>query len=255
MPDYLPNAEPFFFPGNRIGCLLVHGFTGTPYEMRELGTRLAARGYTVLGPALAGHATSLEEMARTRWQDWYGTVTTAYDQLREECDAVVPIGLSLGALLSLHLAAHRPVNAVVAVSPPFGVHNPLIPLFRTFPFLFNFIPLVKKNPSENDTQDPSVAPRHPEYDATPTACAASLIFDLFPHLRGDLRDIRAPLLLIQSRNDRVIPPDSITLYNAQVGSTVKQVVWVERSGHLVLEDFEKEKAFACIIDFLRTHVG
>ncbi len=255
MPEYLPNAEPFFFSGNHIGCLLIHGFTGTPYEMRELGTRLAAQGYTVHGPALAGHATSVTDMACTGWKDWYGTVTTAYDQLRAQCDTVVPIGLSLGGMLSLHLAAHRPVNAVIAVSPPFGIHDSRIPLFRTFPFLFNLIRFVKKNPNESDTQDPRIASQHPEYDAIPTACASSLIFDFFPHLEGDLRDIRAPALLIQSRNDRTIPPDSISQYHARIGATEKEMVWVEKSGHLVLEDYDKEKAFACILEFVRAHVA
>ncbi len=255
MPTFLPNAEPFFFPGNRIGCLLIHGFTGTPYEMRELGTRLSAQGYTVLGPALAGHATSLADMECTGWRDWYGTVTAAYDELRAQCDVVIPIGLSLGALLSLHLAAHRPVAGVVAVSPPYGIRNPLIPVFRTFPFLFSFIRYIKKNPHDSDTQDPTVAPRHPEYPALPTRCAASLAMDFIPHLERDLGDVRAPALLIQSHGDRSIPPDSITRYDRYLGSPEKQLLWVDRSGHLVLEDYEKEKAFACILDFVARHTA
>src|SRR5512141_3506758 len=97
MPNYLPNAEPFFYSGNHVGCLLVHGFTGTPYEMHELGRRLAAQGYTVLGPALAGHATCLQDMIPTRWPDWYGSVTSGYDRLSEQCDTLFVIGLSLGA--------------------------------------------------------------------------------------------------------------------------------------------------------------
>ena len=43
----IPTAEPFFFPGNRIGCLLVHGFTGAPKEMRWMGEYLNQQGYTV----------------------------------------------------------------------------------------------------------------------------------------------------------------------------------------------------------------
>src|SRR5512142_1739866 len=115
MPDYMPNAEPFFFPGNHVGCLLIHGFTGTPYEMRELGERLAAEEYSVLGPALAGHATDLDQMCTTRWQDWYASVTSAYDRLRDTCDLIFPIGLSLGALLALHISAHKPVTGVVSI--------------------------------------------------------------------------------------------------------------------------------------------
>ena len=28
----IPGAEPFFFPGGEISCLLAHGFTGAPKE-------------------------------------------------------------------------------------------------------------------------------------------------------------------------------------------------------------------------------
>ena len=250
MPEYMRGAEPFFFAGNHLGCLLVHGFTGTPFEVRELGQRLSAQGYTVLGPALAGHATTFSDMLPTRWTDWYTSVTAAYDQLRAQCDTIFPIGLSLGGLLCLHLAAHRPVTGVVAVSAPFSIENSLIPLFRTFPLLYNLIPFVKKNPKDNDTVDPTVCIHHPEYPGNPTRCAASLIFDFLPHLRNDLRDIGVPTLLIQSHGDRVIPANSMDEFYARIGSRDIEKVWVDKSGHLVLEDYSKEIAFTRILQFI-----
>ena len=42
----IPSAEPFYYQGNKIGCLLIHGFTGTPKEMRLMGEYLANQGYT-----------------------------------------------------------------------------------------------------------------------------------------------------------------------------------------------------------------
>ncbi len=255
MPNYLSNAEPFYFPGNRVGCLLIHGFTGTPYEMRELGERLAARGYTVLGPALAGHATKLEDMLPTRWTDWYASVTAAYDQLRAECDPIFPIGLSLGGALALHLAAHRPIAGVVAISAPFSIRNPLLPLFQLFPFLYDVIPTIAKRAADVDAVDSNILVHHPEYPAYPTRAAASLIFVFLPHLHDDLRDLGAPVLLIQSRGDRAIPANSMNEYARQIASPQIETLWLERSGHLVLEDVSKEQAFAAILNFVRSRVG
>jgi carboxylesterase len=255
MPNYLPGAEPFYFPGNRVGCLLIHGFTGTPYEMRGLGEHLAAEGYTVLGPALAGHATYPEAMLPTRWYDWYGTVTAAYEQLTTQCDAIFPIGLSLGGTLVLHLAAHRPVTGVVAVSTPFTVENRLISFFKRFPFLLNFVPSIRKNPNDNDTEDHTIRAHHPEYPINYTRPAASVILELLPHLHNDLRDIHVPVLLLQARRDRVIPPNSMETYFARIASTDKEMVWLDRGGHLALEDYAKEIAFAHILDFIRTHIA
>ena len=33
----MQGAEPFFFPGNDVGVLVCHGFTGTTQSMRPLG--------------------------------------------------------------------------------------------------------------------------------------------------------------------------------------------------------------------------
>lgn len=254
MPAYMANAEPFFFTGNRVGCLLIHGFTGTPYEMRELGQRLSAQGYTVAGPVLAGHATCLADMAETRWTDWYASITTAYDRLCNQCESVFAIGLSLGGLLALHLAAHEPVKGVVAISTPFRVDNPLIGPLRAVPFLTKFIPYLRKNPKDDDTRDPEVRRKHPAYDSNPTRCAASLILDLIPHVEKELGKIRAPALLMQSRDDRTIAPDSVDRFNERIGSAERRIVWLKNSGHLVLEDYAKDQAFAEILHFVAAHL-
>ena len=81
-PLTMPTAEPFFIPGGKTGCLLLHGFTGTPKEMRMLGDSLAESGYTVLAPRHFGHAINPEAMGRARWQDWLASVEDGMNLLR-----------------------------------------------------------------------------------------------------------------------------------------------------------------------------
>jgi carboxylesterase len=181
-------------------------------------------------------------------------VTAAYDELRDHCDAIFPIGLSLGGLLAIHLAAHRPVNGVVAVSTPFTIRNPLIPLFKYLPFLFDLVPYIKKDPGNDDTEDQSVRARHPWYPINPTRCAANLIFDFVPQVHSDLRNVRAPALLIQARGDRVIPPDSIDQFYARLASSQKEKICLPRGGHLALEDYSKEEAFSHILRFVQANL-
>ncbi len=252
--QYIHGAEPFFHRGNSVGCLLLHGFTGTPNEMRELGTRLHAHGYTVHGPALAGHATKIEDMLPTRWDDWYRTATEAYDQLSETCETIFAIGLSLGGMLALHLAAHRAVSGVVGIGTPASVKNWKIFPFRILPPLFRLMPTIKKNLARSDAQDPNLNGNHIRYMEYPTLAAASMIRDFFPHVMNDLRDVRAPALLFQAHGDRVVPRRSMETIHAKLGSREKEMVWLERGGHQVLEDYDKEKASEQIARFIHDHI-
>jgi esterase/lipase len=62
------------------------------------------------------------------------------------------------------------------------------------------------------------------------------------------------VLMLQGRQDRTVLADAMPRYNEQIASTDKQMVWIENSGHLVLEDYSKEQAFARILEFVGTRV-
>src|SRR5438270_619582 len=108
--------QPFRIRGGTRGCLLIHGFAGTPPEMRGVGEFLAARGYDVIGPLLAGHGLTPQAMALTRWPDWVRSAEGALASLRRDCRDVFVAGQSLGGTLALHLAATHPdVKGVITL--------------------------------------------------------------------------------------------------------------------------------------------
>src|SRR5260370_39578540 len=90
----------FFFPGEGVSALLVHGLTGTPYEMRYLGERLAARGVRVRGVKLAGHAGLPEELGAVGYGNWYERGGNGLEDLRPYSEPVVSVGLAVGAGLA-----------------------------------------------------------------------------------------------------------------------------------------------------------
>lgn len=130
----------FFYPGGAEAVLLIHGLTGTPTEMRFVGKALAEAGYTVYGMQLAGHCGSETDLLHTSWRDWSASVEAAYDELARRHDAVFAAGLSMGAVLALHLAARRPVKGVALYSTTLRYDGWSVPRFR---FL---LPLVLKSP-------------------------------------------------------------------------------------------------------------
>ena len=74
----LPGAGAYWFEGNDIGCLLVHGFTGTPQNVRPLADYLARRGLAVSAPRMPGHGTAVQDLDATGPQDWLGAPRTRW---------------------------------------------------------------------------------------------------------------------------------------------------------------------------------
>ena len=58
-------------------------------------------------PRLPGHGTTWQEMARTRWEDWYAEIDRAYEELRGQTGEIFVMGMSMGASLALRLAELR----------------------------------------------------------------------------------------------------------------------------------------------------
>jgi carboxylesterase len=246
MSMIMPGAEPFFFEGNRIGVLLLHGFTGAPNEMRGLGGYLAERGLTVSGILIAGHGTTPEEMTRTTWRDWWGSARQGLRELQARCDKVFVMGLSMGGALTLHLAAHYTVAGIVLMGAPIFLHEWRLRLINTP--LRRVLPYVKKG--KGDIEDPTLRDQHVEYPVYPTACFASLL-EFLAHLRGDLGEIEAPTLLIHARGDKGVPPENMPYIYGCIGSQDKAMMWVERGGHIVTEDWDRELVFERAWGFVR----
>lgn len=241
----IKGAEPFLFKGGKYGVILVHGFTGSPSHMRPLGQFLNRQGFTVFGPRLCGHGTSREDMAKTTWPDWYSSVEDGYHLLGTLCDYVHIVGLSLGGLLSLKLAAAYPLCGIVAINTPIFIADkrlPLLPLLPLYRLFRDYIPKNRRKLDVNPLLNIS-------YEYTPLACLSSLL-ELAENTRSVLPQVYQPALIIQSRNEPAVDPQSAQYLYDKINSRDKQLLWLERSGHLATIDSEHQLVFDHIADFL-----
>jgi carboxylesterase len=240
----MKGAEPFLLPGGEHGVLLVHGFTGSPSEMRLLGEYLNREaGFTVLAPRLCGHGTAVNDMESMKWPQWYGAVEDGYHFLKALCSTISVVGLSMGGLFTLKLSTEYEVNKIVSLNSPIFIADkrlkylPVVKLFRRYE--------LKKRRKLPDL-DPLYSIY---YEKVPLKSIISLQA-LIRHMEEKLPEVETPILVVQSKHDRTVKPESGSYIYEKVGSREKEMRWFERSGHLISLDIEREEAFKAIAEFL-----
>jgi carboxylesterase len=242
----IPTAEPFFYSGGETGTLLIHGFTGTPKEMRWMGEYLAGKGYSVLGVRLFGHATRPEDMLRARLEDWLASVEDGLNLLKTSTKRQFVMGLSMGGILALIAGARYPLSGVVAMSTPFNL--PADPRLPLLPILSLLQPRVGKGAS--DWHNPQAALDHVDYPYYPTRAILTLQ-KLIGVMHTSLPGVKAPVLLMQSHQDHGIPAESMESIFNLLGSADKQMLWLENSGHVITREPEREVVFSAAESFMR----
>lgn len=247
----IPGAEPFLFTAGKTGCVLVHGFTGAPKEMRLMGEALQSKGISVLGVRLAGHATQPEDLNRTLWRDWLASVEDGIHMLSDICDTVFIAGLSLGGILSLVAASrYQHLKGAIAIATPYNLGDDWrLNFARQLSYI---IPRIKKKGSEN--RDQSTAREHIDYPAYPTKGIAELK-DLTKVLHHSLPLIRIPVLLINSQADHTVPIWHAEKIQQEIKSAEVDRMIVKESGHVITEDIGREKVFEAAIQFIKRYGG
>jgi carboxylesterase len=236
-PKVWEDAQPFYFKGNSTGVLVIHGFTGCTQSMLPYGKALAAMGYTVIGPRLPGHGTTVKDMAFRKYTEWTGEAERALHELRGRCDRVFVTGLSMGGTITLHLAAKFgdkiagiiPVNALVLT-------NTLLRLTAVLKYLVKTRPGVGSDIKKPEAKESC-------YDQVPVAAAHELT-KLLKVTREGLPRVTAPALVIASREDHVVPePANAAYIMSNLGSKDKEMLWLENSYHVATLDNEGELIF------------
>ncbi|WP_298588023.1 carboxylesterase [uncultured Selenomonas sp.] len=243
----IEGAEPFLLPGGSHGVLLLHGFTGMPPEMRLLAEALHRAGHTVLCPRLAGHGTSPEDLAHTDAEDWYDSALDGYAILSGLVPCISVVGHSMGALLALRLAAQKRVTGVVTLAAPIFIDEGrgMKHLPPRSACIGRFHPKLRK--ALRDVPEFC----NVTYDRMPLVAIHELV-GFIEHVKALLPKVHAPLLLVHSLHDRTAHRRSLRYIYDHAGSAHKEVLWLVRSGHLVMLDAERRAVFRRTASFLRT---
>jgi carboxylesterase len=243
----MPGAEAFRHRGGATGVLLCHGFTGSPQSLRPWAEYLAGAGLSVSLPRLPGHGTTWQEMARTRWEDWFAETDRAFEELRGWSGEIFVMGLSMGGCLALRLAElHGPaVSGLVVVNPSVTADTRLIALA---PVLKLVVPSLKGIASDIKKENVSEL----GYDRVPVRAVATLP-GLWRTTRDHLGDLSQPVLVYRSTTDHVVGPASLEVLRAALPAGQLDVRELRNSYHVATLDNDAEVIFTGSLEFIQAH--
>jgi esterase/lipase/1-acyl-sn-glycerol-3-phosphate acyltransferase len=249
-------GRPLFLnqPPEKPGVLLIHGYMAAPEEMRFFAKYLHSKGFTVHVPRLKGHGTAPEDLARTGYDLWIQSVEEAYVGLRHSCGKRVIGGFSTGAGLALELATRvDDYEAVFAVAPPMRLQDTgawFVPAIDAWNTMIRRVKLngMAREFIENHPENP-----HINYLRNPIAGIHQL-GKLMEQLAPELRQIRKPVLVVQSRKDPVVNPKGTEKLFAQLGSEIKEYFLFDYERHGILIGKGVERVYQSIENFVRQWV-
>jgi carboxylesterase len=256
MTDYPPPVpDPFDFSGGPVGVLLIHGFTGSPSEMRPMGQYLAQQGYTVVGPLLPGHGTHWQDMARRKWREWAEAVEQVYQGMKNRCHTIFAGGGSMGGLLTLYLAERHPeIAGIIPMAPALFTVDWRVSLAWLLKYFIRFKPYDPERDGD-DLTDPKARERYLwSYMGTPVAAAEQLAY-LQRAVRKSLREIVVPTLIFQGTRDQSVKPMSAAYALSRIAAKDKELIWLTHSGHCLWIDSEKEQVWQKAHQFIARHAG
>jgi len=246
------DGAPFDLPGRPGGgdaALLLHGLTGSPFELRPVAERLAQAGVRCLAPLLPGHE-SPDALARTSWHDWAAGARDALATLGEARRTIV-VGSSMGALLACDLAAESPekVDGIALLAPALELQ----PLGNLAGWLARHTPVPRLLPhipkrGGSDVGDPGMRAQNPCMDVVPFRAVGELQ-KLQHHVGSILPWVRCPALVVAGELDGTVTVAGARRLAGLLAGGARLVV-LHRSQHLVGIDVERDRCADEVASFL-----
>ena len=235
--------------GSKTGILLIHGFTNTTYELKKLIDFLTEQKYHVIADNLPGHGTSVRECNRTTYQDWIDHLEKRMAYLSSHCDNIFVCGISMGALLAMHLSVVFPINGLISAAPvlefnkPFKVHilNPL------------FCRLLKSRLKKYEFNKGQKI--YYGYNRWPLI-ALNQVRKLSGYVyKNILHQITCPSLLIHSKEDHTSIFNNYSLMKRYIQAKEISSMIVDKSTHNIFDcDVEKELIQNRINEFIINNI-
>ena len=236
---------------SKIGIYLIHGFSSTTYELKQLAKQFADQEYHVVLNNLPGHGTTLEDCNKSKYQNWLDYSKIEFAKLCSTSDKVFIVGGSMGGVITLYLASLFPVTGIIVG----GVVLKFKLNFHTN-YLNRLLCRIIKTRPKNLTFPKSIRDSLIFYGYQSYPLIALEEFrKMNRYVKKRLNKIKCPILIIHSKNDQVSIRDNVDIITKSIASQDKNILEVENSHHNLFDNNpDIELIFSTTKEFIKNKI-
>ncbi len=255
--------------GGDHAVLLIHGLTGSPFELKPLAKKLNKSGFTVKGPCLAGHGQTLKQLTSMTWHDWYGTVRDEFREMKTHYKTVSVSGLCMGALLALYLAYEEgdAVSSIATLSTTLFYDGWSLPWYKFILPVFYLPPLkyfasyeerppygVKNERMRRQIEIALKANSSIAYASFPSQSMHEL-FKLIKCVKKNLHKVNVPTLILHALEDDVASIKNANYIEKNIGTHLVRKILLDDTYHMLTLDNQKERVAEETIRFFKENIN
>lgn len=224
------------------GCLLIHGYTGGPYEIEPLAQYMKEHtDWIVEVPTLRGHGEQLD-LKDVSYEIWLEDALRAYEKLRKQCETIYVIGFSMGGMIAAYIAAHYQVAKLVLLAP---ARRYISLKYITYYFGEMIGDGMKGMLEENDTF------LHYKDKIGEVPFKANFEFiQLVNFTKTSLHDIHMPVFIVQGKMDGMVPYKTAYLLAEEIGEDHVEIVFFDQSDHHLCLGPDADVIHSLVVQFL-----
>lgn len=225
-----------------IGCMIIHGYTGGPYELEPLTNYLKENtNFYIVVPTLPGHGKKLE-LDNISYKKWLEAAEDTFQQLSEKTDEVYLIGFSMGGMIAAYLAAKYKVDKLVLLATAGK--------YLSFKQIgLEVSSFVKDGMTGNLDENKLFQQYKSKWGEVPLKANIEFM-KLVKNTRKYLKDIEIPVLIVQGHMDSMVPYQTAFYLAKEISSEHKGVVFFEQSKHLICLGDDKDILNSIVHTFL-----
>lgn len=227
-----------------IGCLIIHGYTGGPYEVEPLRAYLAEKtDWKIVVPVLEGHGEKLD-LKEVSYESWLAGAEKELAALRGKCDQVYVLGFSMGGMIAAYLAANHKVDKLVLLATARK--------YVSFKYLSYYIAEMIGDGFKGKLKENELYLHYKNKVGDVPLKANVEFMKLVNYTKPYLEQVTSPVFIAQGQQDEMVPFKTAYSLEEEIGSSEKEIVFFEDTDHLICLGQSNAILNGMILQFLTT---